>query len=98
MSKASALDITIGLYEVYSDGLFGYTAYKHTHTHTHTTHPPTHTNTDVSKASALDITIGPYEVYSDGLFGYKAAFRAFICVRDLESTKKLSAFSDEMQV
>jgi len=37
----------------------------------------------------LDVTIGPYEVYEDNLFNYKAAFEAFICVRDPEESKKL---------
>ena len=30
----------------------------------------------------LDITIGPYETYNDELFGYKAAFEAYINLRD----------------
>ena len=30
----------------------------------------------------LDITIGPYETYNDELFGYKAAFEAYINIRD----------------
>ncbi len=37
----------------------------------------------------LDVTIGPYEVYEDNLFNYKAAFEAFICVRDPEESRKL---------
>ncbi len=37
----------------------------------------------------LDVTIGPYEVYEDNLFNYKAAFEAFVCVRDPEESKKL---------
>jgi len=39
--------------------------------------------------NVLDVTIGPYEVYEDNLFGYKAAFEAFICVRDPEESRKL---------
>ncbi len=36
----------------------------------------------------IDVTIGPYEVYEDGLFNFKAAFEAFICLRDpVESTR-----------
>lgn len=31
---------------------------------------------------ALEVVIGPYEVYEDKLFGYKAAFEAFITLRD----------------
>ena len=30
----------------------------------------------------LDITIGPYETYNDELFGYKAAFEAYVTLRD----------------
>ena len=30
----------------------------------------------------LDITIGPYETYNDEIFGYKAAFEAYVNVRD----------------
>jgi len=39
--------------------------------------------------NVIDITIGPYEVYEDALFNYKAAFEAFLCVRDPEESKKL---------
>ena len=37
----------------------------------------------------VDLTIGPYEVYEDNMFNYKAAFEAFLCVRDPEESKKL---------
>ena len=47
--------------------------------------------------ATIEPTIGPYEVYDDGWFGYKAAFEAFIGVRDEEETKKLARFSDELQ-
>jgi len=45
----------------------------------------------------LDITIGPYETYNDELFGYKAAFEAYINVRDDAETAKLKFFGDHMQ-
>src|SRR6185312_9090083 len=45
----------------------------------------------------LDITIGPYETYNDELFGYKAAFEAYINVRDEAESAKLKFFSDHMQ-
>ncbi len=45
----------------------------------------------------LDITIGPYETYNDGLFGYKAAFEAYVNLRDDEETAKLSAFTAHLQ-
>ncbi|MFQ5888583.1 MAG: peptidase [Gemmatimonadota bacterium] len=37
----------------------------------------------------IDPTIGPYEVYEDNLFGYKAAFEAFISLRDPAASAKL---------
>ncbi|HSS98191.1 MAG TPA: hypothetical protein VLK33_14220 [Terriglobales bacterium] len=45
----------------------------------------------------LDITFGPYETYNDELFGYKAAFEAYINVRDEAESSKLSAFTDHLQ-
>jgi Peptidase family M49 len=47
--------------------------------------------------SAIEPTIGPYEVYEDEWFNYKAAFEAFITVRDEAETKRLQAFSDHLQ-
>jgi hypothetical protein len=45
----------------------------------------------------LDITIGPYETYNDELFGYKAAFEAYINLRDDRETAKLAFFSSHLQ-
>ena len=45
----------------------------------------------------LDLTIGPYETYNDELFGYKAAFEAFVNLRDDEETTKLAAFAQHLQ-
>ena len=45
----------------------------------------------------LDITIGPYETYNDELFGYKAAFEAYINIRDDAETSKIKFFGDHMQ-
>jgi hypothetical protein len=45
----------------------------------------------------LDITIGPYETYADELFGYKAAFEAYVNLRDDEETQKLSTFTAHLQ-
>ncbi|HET8548866.1 MAG TPA: hypothetical protein VFL57_12710 [Bryobacteraceae bacterium] len=45
----------------------------------------------------LDITIGPYETYNDELFGYKAAFEAYITVRDDRETAKVRFFSEHLQ-
>src|SRR5215468_7248518 len=45
----------------------------------------------------LDITIGPYETYNDELFGYKAAFEAYINIRDEKESAKLSFFVQQLQ-
>ncbi|MBZ5578363.1 MAG: hypothetical protein LAP40_17500 [Acidobacteriia bacterium] len=45
----------------------------------------------------LDITIGPYETYNDELFGYKAAFEAYITIRDDKETDRLKTFSGRLQ-
>ena len=45
----------------------------------------------------IDVTIGPYETYSDGLFGYKAAFEAYVTLRDDAETAKLAKFSNYLQ-
>ena len=47
--------------------------------------------------AAIEPTIGPYEVYEDELFNYKAAFEAFITIRDDEETQKLAKFGVELQ-
>ena len=45
----------------------------------------------------LDITIGPYETYTDEMFGYKAAFEAYINLRDAKETAKLGVFAQHLQ-
>ena len=45
----------------------------------------------------LDVTIGPYETYNDELFGYKAAFEAYVTVRDDAASERLKFFGDHMQ-
>jgi peptidase M49-like protein len=47
--------------------------------------------------AAIDVTIGPYETYEDELFGYKAAFEAFVTVRDEAESAKLARFSGYLQ-
>jgi len=47
--------------------------------------------------SAVEPTIGPYEVYTDEWFNYKAAFEAFITVRDAAESAKLARFGAELQ-
>ena len=40
----------------------------------------------------IEIVIGPYETYTDGLFGYKAAFEAFVTIKNPEESAKLSRY------
>ena len=47
--------------------------------------------------ASLEPTIGPYEVYEDEWFNYKAAFEAFITVRDEVESNKLTRFGAELQ-
>ncbi len=47
--------------------------------------------------SPVDVTIGPYETYTDELFGYKAAFEAYISIRDEQESAKLKFFADHLQ-
>jgi hypothetical protein len=39
--------------------------------------------------SVIDVTIGPYEVYEDRLLGYKAAFEAFVGIKDPRESERL---------
>jgi hypothetical protein len=45
----------------------------------------------------IEPTIGPYEVYEDEWFNYKAAFEAFITLRDDTETAKLHKFGAQLQ-
>jgi hypothetical protein len=47
--------------------------------------------------SPLDVTIGPYETYMDERFGYKAAFEAYVSLRDAHETTKLASFTAHLQ-
>ncbi|MCC6811931.1 MAG: hypothetical protein IT381_31195 [Deltaproteobacteria bacterium] len=47
--------------------------------------------------ASIEPTIGPYEVYEDELFNFKAAFEAFITLRDDQETAKLQKFGAELQ-
>lgn len=47
--------------------------------------------------SPIEPTIGPYEVYMDEMFNYKAAFEAFICLRDDAETTRLARFAAHLQ-
>jgi hypothetical protein len=47
--------------------------------------------------ASIEPTIGPYEVYEDEWFNYKAAFEAFITLRDEAESSKLARFGAELQ-
>jgi hypothetical protein len=45
------------------------------------------------KTSNIDFVVGPIENYEDKLFGYKAAYEAFILIKDLEWSAKLEKYA-----
>jgi hypothetical protein len=45
----------------------------------------------------LEVTIGPYETYEDEMFSYKAAFEAYVTLRDEAESQKLAKFSQYLQ-
>lgn len=45
----------------------------------------------------IELTIGPYETYEDELFSYKAAFEAYVTLRDQAESAKLAKFSQHLQ-
>lgn len=45
----------------------------------------------------IEVTIGPYETYEDELFSYKAAFEAYVTLRDEGESAKLAKFSQYLQ-
>ena len=45
------------------------------------------------KSSPIDVVIGPIESYQDALFGTKTAFEAFVLVRDIAWSERLSKFA-----
>ena len=47
--------------------------------------------------SPIEPTIGPYETYEDELFSYKAAFEAYVTLRDETESAKLVKFSSYLQ-
>jgi hypothetical protein len=47
--------------------------------------------------STIEPTIGPYEVYEDDWFNAKAAFEAFVTIRDEAETDKLSKLGAHLQ-
>ncbi len=47
--------------------------------------------------SSVEPTVGPYEVYEDGWFNAKAAFEAFVGVRDEAETARIARFASELR-
>jgi hypothetical protein len=47
--------------------------------------------------ATIEPTIGPYEVYEDGLFNAKAAFEAFIAIKDEAETARLAETGSHLQ-
>jgi hypothetical protein len=47
--------------------------------------------------ATIEPTIGPYEVYEDEWFNYKAAFEAFITVKDQAESARLQKFAGALQ-
>jgi hypothetical protein len=45
------------------------------------------------KDNRIDVVIGPIETYEDKLFGYKAAFEAFVLVKDMEWSRRLARYA-----
>lgn len=52
------------------------------------------------KTNPIDVVIGPIETYEDQLFGYRAAFEAYVLLKDMawsERLAKYAAFLPELQ-
>lgn len=45
------------------------------------------------KENSLDLVIGPVETYEDELFGYRAAFTAYVLVKDVEWSRRLAHYA-----
>lgn len=45
------------------------------------------------KTNPIEVVIGPIETYEDQLFGYRAAFEAYVLLKDLSWSEKLSQYA-----
>jgi hypothetical protein len=45
------------------------------------------------KDNRIDLVIGPIETYEDKLFGYKAAYEAYVLVKDMEWSRRLARYA-----
>ncbi|WP_370647584.1 dipeptidyl-peptidase 3 family protein [Rhodohalobacter sp. 614A] len=50
------------------------------------------------KTNQIDIVIGPIETYEDQLYGYKAAHEAYVLVKDMEWSDRLSKYAEVLPV
>ncbi len=48
------------------------------------------------KTSPIDVVIGPIESYQDALYGTKAAFEAFVLVKDIAWSERLARFAQHL--
>lgn len=48
------------------------------------------------KNNPVELVIGPIETYEDQLFGYRAAFEAYVLVKDLSWSEKLAKYADTL--
>lgn len=48
------------------------------------------------QGTAIEFILGPYEVYEDRLLGCKAAFEAFVTVKNPEESRKLSIYESHL--
>ncbi|WP_417458522.1 dipeptidyl-peptidase 3 family protein [Kordiimonas sp.] len=49
------------------------------------------------EGTPIEVAIGPYEVYTDGLFGYKAAYEAFITIKDPEESAAVARYKNYLR-
>ena len=45
------------------------------------------------KDNTIDVIIGPIETYEDGLFGYKAAYEAYVLIKDKQWSARLAKYA-----
>lgn len=46
----------------------------------------------------IDVVIGPIENYEDGIFNYKTAYEAVVMVKDIEASKELDMFEENINM
>jgi len=49
------------------------------------------------KDTPIEVAIGPYEVYTDGLYGYKAAYEAFITIKNPEESAAVARYKNYLR-